>query len=554
MHTWGANRQDRGHGVKRQLLAGVATAGTLAIGIAALSSTASAAGSGLAHYAVARAIPAGPVTPLNVGTSMDIDGNTLVVGDQDGTVAGKEDAGAVDIFTITAATGALKQVAQLYPAVPSAFANFGQSVAISDNTIVVGETGGRAFVFVRPASGWKTTSTPTATLTASATSDYFGKSVDISGNTIVVGDYEGSGAAPSSGAAYVFSKPPTGWADMTATAKLTSSDGADNNYFGASVAVDGSTVVVGAEEAGDHGQAYVFTKPGTAWTNETQQAILSSVDAKVGGLDFGENVAISGNTVVVSEPESTYLQPYISDVYVYAKPAAGWPATMTQTATLDRPAASDVDGFGSAIAISGRTIVVGEPYGAWQGKFESGLANVFTEPSTGWKSTASPQQFVAYDTNRYDGFGGGVAVTANQIIVGANGHSDTPNPYNTAPGAVYVFTKLARPVLTKVKESRKSWKRGHRAPKLNPRRHPRGGTVLSFTVSEPSQITLTFRQKHHPARALTYSVHQGRNTVYIDGPLGHHHKLAKGKYRVTLRAVNAAADHSAAKTLRFKVR
>ena len=89
-------------------------------------------------------------------------------------------------------------------------------------------------------------SSPTAKLTASdgAAGDNFGTSVAISGNTVVVG---ASGTASTPGRAYIYTEPGTGWANMNSTAELTASDGARGDSFGKSVAISGSTVLVGAE-------------------------------------------------------------------------------------------------------------------------------------------------------------------------------------------------------------------------------------------------------------------------------------------------------------------
>ncbi len=100
-----------------------------------------------------------------------------------------------------------------------------------------------------------------AKLTASdgALGDELGYSVAISGSTVVVGAQLANSAR---GAAYVFVAPTGGWASMTQTAKLTASDGASGNELGYSMAISGSTVVAGAPLVNSHtGVAYVFSGP-----------------------------------------------------------------------------------------------------------------------------------------------------------------------------------------------------------------------------------------------------------------------------------------------------
>ena len=224
--------------------------------------------------------------------------------------------------------------------------NFGCSVAISGNTVVVGAPGatvdansgqGAAYVFTDSGSGW----TQTAKLTTSdgAPDDYFGCSVSISGNTVVVGASQATvGANSGQGAAYVFTEPGSGWANMTQTAKLTTSDGAPDDYFGYSVSISGDAVAVGAYDStvganSGQGAAYVFTEPGSGWANMTQTAKLTASDGAAGDA-FGTSVSISGNTVVVGAPSATVgTNSPQGAAYVFTEPGSGW-ANMTQTAKL----------------------------------------------------------------------------------------------------------------------------------------------------------------------------------------------------------------------------
>ena len=151
------------------------------------------------------------------------------------------------------------EVAKLTAADASSNDLFGKSVAIEGNTAVVGAGG-----------GWPRPRLPhdrrrrirrLAKLTAAdaAAGDEFGFSVAIDGNTIVVGAYQRDSGGP--GAAYVF-RTDDGGATYVEIAKLTAADAASGDEFGYSVAIDGSTVVVGAwkdDDAGSKsGSAYVF--------------------------------------------------------------------------------------------------------------------------------------------------------------------------------------------------------------------------------------------------------------------------------------------------------
>ena len=156
------------------------------------------------------------------------------------------------------------------------FCNFGGRCLSADGkTLIVaapqgdsaGSTGpGKAYIFLEPSKGWKTTSHFTAKLTASdgVTGDNFGFSASISetGALAVIG---AEFANTSQGAAYVYGKPKSGWKTTSKfTAKLTASDGRPYSFFSyGGAAVSGNTVAVGAAgtKVGtnkDQGAAYVF--------------------------------------------------------------------------------------------------------------------------------------------------------------------------------------------------------------------------------------------------------------------------------------------------------
>jgi hypothetical protein len=173
-------------------------------------------------------------------------------------------------------------------------------VAISGSTLVAGALqheayAGRAYVFQKTASGWK----QTAELKGSDTivGDSFGWSVGISGSTVVVGATGSASGAPtwdgSAGRAYVFAKTADGWKQ---TAELKGSHMLGTDAFGSSVAISGTTVVVGAQHARSTGRAYVFTKTATGW-----RQVAELKGSSVAGL-FGYSAGISGNTILVSAP------------------------------------------------------------------------------------------------------------------------------------------------------------------------------------------------------------------------------------------------------------
>jgi hypothetical protein len=339
---------------------------------------------------------------------------------------------------------------------------FGGSVSISGNTVVVGapdsnDLRGAAYVFEKPENGWMNM-TQTAKLTASdGAYAKFGSSVAISGNTIVVGApsqpvFDGFKSNNFRGAAYVFVKPASGWADMTPTAKLTPSDGAPGDFMGLSVGISGNTIVVGANQidSGGPGAAYVFVKPSDGWRDMTQTAELTSSDGAWGSF-FGFSVSISRHTVLVGANNAYVNGRYQGAAYVFEKPESGW-ANMTQTAKLTASNASVTSNFGFSVSISGNTAVVGDPDEAVGGNQNQGAAYVFVKPTPAWRDMTQTAELTVSNgkadvplvpsaTRRSrnttaDNLGWSVFVSGDSVVAGAPGH-------NYGTGAAYIFHKPA---------------------------------------------------------------------------------------------------------------
>lgn len=144
----------------------------------------------------------------------------------------------------------------------------GWSVATNGNLVFAGgpeanQDRGGVYVYSKPSGGW-TNMTETAVLSA-GDAVYLATSLSMSGNTVVAGAPSTTvGANPLQGAAFVFVKPAAGWKTTSkANAKLVADDGATDDQFATSVAVSGNTVVSGAPDAAigsnvDQGAAYVF--------------------------------------------------------------------------------------------------------------------------------------------------------------------------------------------------------------------------------------------------------------------------------------------------------
>jgi hypothetical protein len=327
------------------------------------------------------------------GCSVAISGRTAIVG-AEGLASF---AGGVYVFTET--SSGWDQTATLTGSDTVSGDNFGISVAVSGDIAVVGAWGhssyaGRAYVFTKTATGWK----QAAELKGSDTvaGDYFGASVAIAGTTAVVGAW---GHASSAGRAYIFSDTRTGWKQ---TAELKGSDTVTGDYFGASVAISGMTVAVGAwGHAGYAGRTYIFSKSRSAWR---QSAELQGYDT-IAGDRFGISVAVSGGIAAVGALGRGRLP---GRVYIFAKTKAGW----DQTAEVGGYDTVAGDWFGRSVAASGNIVVVG----ALDGGHKGGRAYVFTSTRAGWKQLlelkGTPHSGSAH-------FGSSVAVSEGKGLVGA---------------------------------------------------------------------------------------------------------------------------------------
>jgi ketosteroid isomerase-like protein len=331
---------------------------------------------------------------------------------------------------------------------------------------------GAAYVFRRQSNGvWL----EEAYLKASnlGESDFFGQSVAISGDTVVVGaPGEDSGdfndgsdnSAPASGAGYVFRRQSNGaWLEE---AYLKASNLGADDAFGFSVAVSGDTLVLGAgrEDSGNatdasdnsarfSGAAYVFGRrdDGT-WIEE---AYLKA--SNLGNWDgFGYSVAISGDTLVVGAPgESSGNPANGSDnsetesgaAYVFQRQSNG---TWLEEAYLKASNLGQNDIFGNSVALSGDTLVVGAEAeesgnpadGSDNSLPNSGAAYVFRRGGDGtWIEGA---YLKASNLGERDIFGNSVAISGDTVVVGArressgksNDASDNSSLYS---GAAYVY-------------------------------------------------------------------------------------------------------------------
>jgi formylglycine-generating enzyme required for sulfatase activity len=238
-----------------------------------------------------------------LGWSVALAGTTAFVGARvDDTPAGV-DAGSVYVFTRPVSTWSFRM--KLTASDAAAGDQFGRAVAVERDTLVVsaplkthlGVPGaGVAYVFARAGTSWvqqAVLAAPDPTADAA-----FGWSVAIHDETIVVGaPFDSHAAGALAGSAYVFVRSGGTWVLQE---KLTAADATAGDNFGIAAGVAGESILIGAhfrDEAGliDSGAVYAFEHSGVAWS---QQQNLTAPGAQEGSL-FGWSIAMGQNAALI---------------------------------------------------------------------------------------------------------------------------------------------------------------------------------------------------------------------------------------------------------------
>ncbi len=355
------------------------------------------------------------------GRSVGISGATAIVG-----AFGDDDNGSMSGSAYLFDTTTGRQIAKLLADDGAVEDRFGLHVAISGGITIVGahrdddngDNSGSAYLFdIR-------TGQQIAKLLPddAAAGDGFGISVAISGAIAIVGAVWDDDNGDASGSAYLF--------DTTSgrqIAKLLPDDGAALDYFGTSVAISGATAIVGAypeDDNGDPGFAYLFD------TTTGRQIAKLLADDGAAGDQFGISVEIAGTTAIVGanldddnglNSGSAYLFD-ISD-----------PANPTPIAKLLPKDGAAGDLFGSLVAISGARAIVGA-YRDDNNGADSGSAYLF-DTTTG----SQIAKLLPNDGATFDFFGTSVAISGATAIVGA--YWDDDNGFNS--GSAYLFDAAA---------------------------------------------------------------------------------------------------------------
>lgn len=337
---------------------------------------------------------------------------------------------------------------------------FAESEGVEEGLgVIVNDDGARYPITVDPIAQQAILKSPVSVQASGPTG--FGRAVGIFADRVIVGapDEDESPSRIDRGAAYVFVKNGVDW-----TLEATLRSAAANGYFGGAVAISGDTVVIGAgygSVSNATGAAFVFSREAGVWV---EKAILL---APFGGHNdgFGGSVAIEGDTIVVGATREASNATGVNGdqtnnaaqnagaAYIFIRSAGAW----SFQAYLKASNTGAGDQFGTSVAISGNTLLVGAPSEASNATAvngsqsdnsmsSSGAAYVFVRNGTVWTQQA---YLKASNTQANSDFGHSVAIMGDTAVIGSpseDGNSfgvngDQTNTTATDSGAGYVFVR-----------------------------------------------------------------------------------------------------------------
>ena len=292
--------------------------------------------------------------------------------------------------------------------------------------------------------------------------DAFGRAIALDGDTLAIsapgeasaatgvdGDQADDSAA-SAGAVYIFERADTTWEQ---TAYLKASNTAAESEFGASLALDGDTLAVGAPQTAREGEpsdnwsgaVYIFVRTGSGWQQTAYVSAPNTGEDLFGGaLSLDEGTLVvgahgegSGAVGINGDPDDE-SEPYSGAVYVFEGGGVSW----TQTAYIKASNTEDYAYFGFALAYEDDRLVV-SAYGRRQAVY------VFERSAGSWSQTAFLEPTVG---DQYqDQFGWSVDLSGDTLVVGAPLEQGSATGVNGDPldnslewaGAAYVFELIA---------------------------------------------------------------------------------------------------------------
>ncbi len=385
------------------------------------------------------------------GNSVSINGDYIVVGSPKEDVPDEDDAGHSYLFK-KQDNGAITQIAMLEANDPQSNDNFGNSISIDGDYIVVGaykdvEAGDRvgcSYLFKRNSDD-EDDVTQIAKFFADdkEVGDSFGESVFISGDYIAIGAPGEDTTEDDAGSVYIFKRNSDD--NITQIAKIQADDANASDYFGISVSINGDYISVGAlnndDNGSNSGSAYLFKRNSDDDDNVTQIAKFIADDADSGDL-FGGSIAIDGDYIIVGAQSENTTATDAGTAYLFKRNSDD-DNNVTQIAKIQASDASENDHFGNSVSIDKDNILIGasncdiEISTSQESKIieDAGCSYIFHRNSDSEVVQISKNQ--VRDAQENDHFGQAVAIDNNLFVVGAHAQGKEKNN----EGMVVVFIK-----------------------------------------------------------------------------------------------------------------
>ena len=245
----------------------------------------------------------------------------------------------------------------------------------------------------------------------------FGTALTVDSGTLAVGVPNDDQTSFNSGAVEIYELTDAQWHK---TAKLKASNVLQGAGFGSTLSLSGDRLLVGAPGV----SAYIFDRTGGSWV---ESAVLPPPSGAA--PLFGRALSLSGDTAAIGS--FFILAPGVGSVFLYEKAGGVW----GQVAELSSSDGANGDGFGSAVAVSGTTLVAGAPDHS-AGDLKTGAAYVFERTPSGWVET---DKLTASDGTLGDQFGGQVTLYGDSALIGAA----RDQAVGIGAGAAYLFERTA---------------------------------------------------------------------------------------------------------------
>jgi hypothetical protein len=387
-------------------------------------------------------------TNLGYSSGISDDGTYAVSGAKSGGhTSNSDNQGTAYVWVRSGSTWS--QQSKLEASSGANFDLFGRAIDMSGdgNYIIVGAQGddnnglsssGSAWVFVRSGSSWS--QQQLIAPSDMSASKAFGSSVSINtdGTYIAVGAY-GDGGGNNQGAAYVFTRSGTTW---TQQQKIAGSDTTTNDRFGSGIAINSDATYIGVTALGEGtgGSAYIFSRSGSTWTQDTKL-----VPSNTGSSDnLGGNAGGNGGLVDLSDDGSYFIAgaPYEDGAtnstsssgaaYIWKRTGSSWSEEAILRAS--DVAASQLFGTSAKLSADGNYAICG----AWGDTGQNGAAYVFERSGSTWTQL---KKLTASDVAGNDQYGWSTDISGDgkYVIVGAieeDGGSGNPQ---TGAGAAYIY-------------------------------------------------------------------------------------------------------------------